>query len=150
MTRKVQSKKAFTLIEVMIAVMIVSIVIMALIQMYANNTHLFLSYKNQTKINQYSSFLIANKNYGYEDKTITMYDLVRDFKLHDDLRRELKDIKIEVAYIELDRIDLGESEIGEYENIESETTQAPDMILEIGKTILRTDDSSSSLLRFKL
>lgn len=141
-----KSKEAFTLIEVMVAVMIISVVIMALIQMFANNTHLFLSFQKQTKINQYSSFLIANETYGYENKSISMDELVHDFDLRDEVRRELKDMKVKLIYAELERVDLSESK-----NVESqETKETPDVVLELGKTILQKEDSSSSLLRFRL
>ena len=146
MNKATKNKNAFTLIEVMVAVMIISVVIMALIQMYANNTHIFLSLKNQTKANQYSSFLIGNKKHGYEDKSISMYDLVDDFDLSDDLRRKLKDIKVNVIYSELDAIDLSESDTQE----SSEDIVASELVLEIGKSILKTESSSSSLLRFRL
>ena len=146
MNKATKNKNAFTLIEVMVAVMIISVVIMALIQMYANNTHIFLSLKNQTKANQYSSFLIGNKKYGYEDKSISMYDLVDDFDLSDDLRRKLKDIKVNVIYSELDAIDLSESDTQE----SSEDIVASELVLELGKSILKTESSSSSLLRFRL
>ena len=145
MTKGLNSKGAFTLIEVMIAVMIISVVIMALVKMYANNTHIFMSLQKQVKTNQYASFLIGHKDYGYEDKSISMYELVRDFNLHDDLRRKLKDIKVKVVYMELDRIDLSDSAT---EDLENET--ASELVLEVGKTILKTESSSSSLMRFKL
>lgn len=147
MTKGIKNKNAFTLIEVMVAVMIISVVIIALIQMYANNTHIFISLKKQTKTNQYSSFLIGNEKYGFEDKSISMDDLVDDFDLRDELRRKLKNIKLNVVYKEVDRIDLSESE-SESEDIQN--TQSPTMVLEVGKTILQTDIFSSSLTRFRI
>ncbi|MBU1927967.1 prepilin-type N-terminal cleavage/methylation domain-containing protein, partial [bacterium] len=34
-------RRGFTLIEVMVAVMIISVVILGLLQLFANNTHIF-------------------------------------------------------------------------------------------------------------
>ena len=136
-------KDAFTLIEVMIAVMIISVVIMALIQMYANNTHLFLSFKQQTKLNQYSSFLIGNEKYAYENKKLTMYNLVDDFDLQDELRQDLKDIKIELSYSEVDRIDLSEATVADEEESSS------GLVMEIGSNLMQTRESSVSLLRVR-
>ena len=138
------SKKAFTLIEVMVAVMIISVVIMALIQMYANNTHIFSSMKKQTQINQYSSLLISNDNYGFEDKNINLNDLVNDFDLENTLRRELKDRKVKVIYTELETIDISEQENDEDSEVSSS------LGLEIGKSILQTENSSTALMRFRI
>lgn len=146
MTKQTVLKDGFTLIEVMIAVMIISVVIMALIQMYANNTHIFLSLKSKIKINQYSSFLIGNQKYGFENKTITLYDLVDDFDMRDELRRELKNTRIKVIYSELDLINLSESE----NETQEEIIQTPEMALEIGTSVLKTDTFSLSLLRVRL
>lgn len=141
-------KNAFTLIEVIVAVMIISIVIMALIQMYANNTHIFSSLKQQTKINQYSSLLIENDEYGFENKTIRINDLVNEFDLQDDLRRELKNIKAEIIYKELQLIDM--SEQNSNEETEKDIEVNSNMIIEIGQSIIKTDKSSTALMRLRV
>ena len=79
-------KRGFTLIEVMVAVMIISIVIMGLLQMYSNNTHIFSAIKKQIKTNQYVSFLVSSDDYGFENKDIYLYDLVKDFDFESDLK----------------------------------------------------------------
>jgi len=144
MTRKTSYRSAFTLIEVMVAVMIISVVIMALIEMYANNTHIFSSMKKQTMINQYSSFLISNDDYGFEDKNINLNDLVKGFDLENSLRRELKETKVKLVYTELETIDMSEQESSE----ESEVSSS--LGLEIGRSTLQTDDSSTALMRFRI
>jgi len=144
MNKRVHSHHAFTLIEVMIAVMIISLVIAALIQMFANNTHVFLAYKNQIDTNQYTSFLIGNDKYGEEKKSTNMFELVREFDIDDDLRKELKSMKVDVDYVELKRINLSESES------ESGIEISSDMALEIGKSNLQKQDGSALLYRFKL
>jgi prepilin-type N-terminal cleavage/methylation domain-containing protein len=147
MNNNVNSKEAFTLIEVMVAVMIVSVVILALIQMYANNIHVFLSLQKQTKTNQYSSFIIGSEQFGLENKSTSLDELVRDFDLHDDLRQKLKEIKVELLYTELDTIDLSESNS---EDTSSDTQSASTIVLEVGRSILKTENASSSLLRLKI
>lgn len=148
MTKQTRSKEGFTLIEVMVAVMILSVVVMALMQMYANNTHIFSSLEKQSKTNQYSSFLIGNDTYGFEDTSISLDDLVQDFDIHNDLRRKLKEIKVELRYKELDRIDLSEASSTKDENLKSENSSG--MVLEVGRSILKAENASSSLLRFKI
>jgi len=144
MTNKSVARDAFTLIEVMVAVMIISVVIMALMQMYANSTHIFTSMKQQTKINQYSSFLISNENYGFDDKNIYLHALVRDFDVENDLRRELKEIKIKMLYKTLETIDI--SEQSNDEDIEASSG----LVLEIGESTIQTDDGSTALIRFQI
>jgi len=153
------NKRAFTLIEVMVAVVIISTVILALLTMNGNNTHLFSSFKQQAKINQYASFFISNAEYGLEDDSVVMDDLVSEFDVESDLRRELKEIKVELKYQIVEQIDLSE-----YEEDDSESDENPDMnedeeeskdtnssmIIEIGKTTLRLNDSGVSLLRIQI
>ena len=141
-------KNAFTLIEVMIAVVIISVVIMALLEMFANNTHTFLSLKKQTNANQYSSLLIANKQYGFEDKDIHFDDLIADFRVDDDLRRELKEIKVNIIYQELELIKMNEQEAEQEEG--EEIQQMPTITFEVGKSVLKTKDSSVALYRLRV
>ena len=152
-----KARDGFTLIEVIIAVVIISTVIMALLQMYANNIHIFSTLNKKTQINQYSSFFISNIDIGLENDTITMYDLVDDFDVEDDLRRELKAIKAEVIYQELETIDMADYD-GSEDSEEDDTAQESEnkessnsaMVFEIGKSILKVKESSVSLLRLKL
>lgn len=137
-------KKAFTLIEVMVAVMIISVVIMALIKMYGDNTHLFNSLKKTTKTNQYSSFFISSENYGFENKEVYLDDLLSDFDLEDELRRELKTKKVKIMFQEIKKIDTSEQE----KEIDIESNS--NMTVEIGKTIIQADDASSSLFRLRV
>ncbi len=147
-----KGKKAFTLIEVIVSVLIISIVIMALLQMFANNTHIFLSLNNKTKISQYSSFFISSRDIGFEDDMSDMYKLVEDFTLEDDLRRELKNMKMGIMYQEVKRIDMSEFEDDEDENTTNALNKESNsnIIFEIGKTILTTQNTSVSFLRLRL
>lgn len=136
-----QMLTAFTLIEVMVAVLIISVVIMALLQMKGNSSHIFLELKKRVEINQYSTFIIANDNYGFEKDVTSLDKILDEFDLSNDLRRELKRVKVEVIYQELKQID-----ISEYSDVNISSS----VIFEMGKTILKTDKSSVSLLRFRL
>ncbi|MDD2906321.1 MAG: type II secretion system protein [Sulfurimonas sp.] len=145
------SRHAFTLIEVMVAVMLVSVVIMALLQLFSNNTHIFSSLEKKSQTNQYLSFLVTNPQYGFEDKRGTLYDVVSDFDLQDELRHELKNIKAELVYKELEVIDLKEfaAETNSSQNEELQETNA-DMIFEIGSSVIKLEESSGALLRLRL
>ncbi|MEA2100519.1 MAG: prepilin-type N-terminal cleavage/methylation domain-containing protein [Campylobacterota bacterium] len=153
-----KGRYAFTLIEVMVAVVIISTVIMALLTMSGNNTHLFSSFKNQIKINQYASFFISNTDYGLENEDVTLDKLVSEFDLETDLRRELKSIKVDVNYQVIEQIDMSEFEESDdeieekYDDSmeEEEENVNSSLIIEIGKTVLRVHDSSVSLLRIQV
>ena len=127
----------------MVAVMIISVVIMALLKMYANNTHIFTSIKEQIKTNEYSSFLISNANYGFEDKHLYLYDLVDDYDLESDLRRKLKAKKTELTYEVVRSIDLSEQD-------ENEEGTNSGLVLEIGRDVLRSKDFSVALMRLQI
>jgi len=131
-------KKAFTLIEVMVSVMIISIVIMALLQMQANSSYMLTSLKKKNTSQQYISLLIANENYNLKDKNTRLNNLVEEFSVDDNLRRRLKKIKIKIIYNKLETIDLDEN------------NTASSAKLEIGESLLKTDNSSSKIFRLRI
>jgi len=125
--------------EVMVAVMIISVVIMALLEMQGNTTQIFSKVGNTLKLNQYTSLFISNKDYGFENKSVDLDDLLSEFKVENELRRELKTIKVKVDYQELKRFDMSEIEEG-----------SSNMVFELGKTTLNVDDSFASIVRFRI
>lgn len=131
-------KPAFTLIEVMIAVMIVSVVIASILQMRGNSTFMYEQIDDNAKINQYLSFFIANADYGYERKSTSMKNLCDEFELDSDLRRELSSIKLNIDYEELQTLDM------------SEFDEASELVIETGRTIINTDDSTASITRIRI
>ncbi len=145
--------RGFTLIEVMVAVVIISVVIMALIQLFATNTHNFSSLGKKGNVNQYLSFFYSPSEYGFKDKEVRLYDLLQEFDIEDNLRRELKSIKLSLMYQELDTIDMGdyssdtESEPESEEDIENRSNST--MAFEIGKTVLKIEDTSVAIFRIK-
>ncbi|MFA6196183.1 MAG: type II secretion system protein [Sulfurimonas sp.] len=150
-----KTRRAFTLIEVMVAVMIISVVILALLQMFANNTHIFSQLTKQAKINQYASLFLANPDYGFETKSVSLNELVSDFKVNDALNSELKNSKVEIVYQKTEQIDMSEYDDKNREKEKLELNKEDksvnsSMIFEIGKTVLKTDKSSIALFRLRL
>ena len=129
-----KKRNAFTLLEVMVAVLIVSVVIAAMFQVKGDaNTKLFWL-KDSINETQYNTFLLGNSSkYGFDKSNISLNELVSEFDLEDDLRRELKEIKVSVTYEEEDAI---ETPTGS--------------VLEIGKTKLESKNFTSSILRVKI
>ena len=150
--------KGFTLIEVLVAVMIISVVISALLQLFANNSHTFSSVHQKILQTNMSSLLLGNEIYGYEDKKMDLSELVKDFNINDDLRRKLKDKKIEIIYTEVTSLNfddaaesLAEAEGESGDNDEGLVTETSEVAnsLEIGRTTIKIDNESSSFLRVK-
>jgi len=147
------SKNAFTLIEVMVAVMIVSVVIAALLQMQGNTSHKFINLKKMMQTNQYNSFLLSQSDkYGFEESNIDLYRLVGDFDLESDLRRRLQGIKLTVDYKKLDTIDTSEFDDSAKPTTDGEEkqTDTTGIVFEIGKSILKADNFSTSLIRVRI
>ena len=149
----------FTLIEVLVAVMIIAVVIGALMKLFANNTHTFSTVDQKILQTNKTSLLLGNAVYGYENKKTDLAELVKDFNIDDDLRRLLKKEKVEVIYTESTTIDFGDAaealaendktqEKNNDETIVTETAAAASA-LEIGRTTLKVGSQSSSFLRVK-
>ncbi len=86
------NKQAISLVEVLVAVMLISVVIVSLLQIKENNLTLLDKLTVSSKLNSYIS-IIALKNDNKEGMIYLDQELY--FK-DDDIRKSLKDIKIEV------------------------------------------------------
>jgi prepilin-type N-terminal cleavage/methylation domain-containing protein len=149
----------FTLIEVLVSVMIISIVIAALLQLFSNNAHGFASVHEKILQTNKTSLLLGSKIYGYEKKSIDLAELVKDFNIDDTLRRKLKRQKVKVFYRELLKVDFdaaatsiaeaGRDEDPNDEAVVNESSEATNA-LEVGKTTLTIGDLSSGFLRVKI
>lgn len=144
-------KSGFTLIEVMVAIMIISVVVMAMIEMHANNTHLFSVFQEKSKVMQYASFVVANNKIGLENKKTTLYDFVDEFELEDDLRRKLKKVEVNVLYQELETIDLSSfDDAPKEDDTQKDEGAASNLVFYVGKTILQFPNSSLALMRLSV
>jgi len=131
-------KSAFTLLEVMISVVIISVVILALFEMRGNSNLIFLQVDNNSKANQYLSFFIQQKDFGFENKQTNVKNLTTEFDLNFELRKEFSNTKIDIKYTELETIDMKEYDEGS------------EMIFEIGSTNIKINDTSASIMRVRL
>jgi len=136
-----KTKKAFTLIEVMVAVMIISVVVMALLSMQGNTTHIFSRLNKTTTINQFTTFLISNKQYGFSKEDVYLNDLLSDFKVEDNLRRRFKNTKLELSYIKLQSFN---------DKSDTDDKSNSDNIIEIGKSTIKTENLTTSFVRLNL
>jgi len=147
------TRNAFTLIEVMVAVMIISVVIAALLEMRGNTSFKFFQIKEMMRTNQYSSFLLSQGDkYGFERSHLDMNRLIEDFDVESDLRRKLKAIKVEMDYEVVESIDTSEYDESAQSTQDDEEVQedTTGIVFEIGKTQLKTKEYTLSLLRVRL
>lgn len=136
--------------EVMVAVVIVSIVIAALLQLQGNTTHKFFGIKDMMRINQYNSFLLSvSDKYGFESSNIDMKRLVDEFELESDLRRRLKSMKLKVEYEELISRDMSKFD-DSAESDEASENSSSSLVFEIGKTSLSTKEFNTHLIRVRI
>jgi len=154
-----KSTNAFTLIEVLVSVMIISVVIGALLELFSTNSHSFASVQKKILQTHKTSLLLGNPVYGYEKKSVDLAELLKDFNLDNDLRRKLKREKASIIYTEVTRVDFGDAaesiaEIKKDENINNEAvekeTGAATNSLEVGRTTFKLGGESSSFLRVKI
>jgi len=154
-----KSTNGFTLIEILVSVMIISVVIGSLLQLFSTNSHTFSSIEKKIHHTNTTTLLLGNNIYGYEDKTTDLAELVKDFNVDDTLRRKLKSQKVEIIYTEVKSFDfsdaaetLTDNNLSSSQANEGEVTDASQATasLEIGRTTLKTDSYSSSFLRIKL
>ncbi len=152
-----KTSRGFTLLEVLVAVMIIAVVIGSLIQLFANNSNTFASIPQRILHTNTTSLLLGNEVYGYQKAKTDLAELVKDFKIDDDLRRKLKNIKAEIIYSEVTTIDFGDASESIAEEASSKTggetlvKDAADVSnsMEIGRTTLKIKDQSSSFVRIK-
>ena len=135
---------AFTLIEVMVSVMIISVVIAALLQMRGNTSNKLIQLNKMNLSNQYTSFLISvDDKYTKEDSHMDMKRLVEEFDLDTDLRKKLSSIPLELSYKKIKTIDMSKSD-------NEDNSEQSQIVFEIGQTTMHTKSFTNNLIRVQL
>lgn len=94
-------KQAFSLMEIIIATILLSVVMLSLFQIKSNNIFILEKSKKSKEQNEYLSLIMDSKEYSKRNENIY---LSRYLNIEDDnLRRELKQIKIKVKDEILDK-----------------------------------------------
>jgi len=94
-------KKAFSLMEVIIATSLISIVMVSLFQVKGNNIFILEKSKESKKQNEYLSLVMDSKEYAKRNEKVYLdrYFNIKD----DDIRREFKQVKIKIKDKVLDK-----------------------------------------------
>ena len=91
------SKKSFSLMEVIIAVMILSVVMVALLQIKTENIFLISKTNERVKLNEYVQLSIDLKKVNEENSENIEFFLDKKYPfVNDDIRKELKEIKVDI------------------------------------------------------
>jgi prepilin-type N-terminal cleavage/methylation domain-containing protein len=107
-------KKAFSLIEVLVAVMLLTVVIGVVLKVQQNNLFFVEQFKESSKNDEYLSIATLDQNKSKDLRNTHIYlDKVVDFK-DDDVRKILKELKVTIKDKELDEVTLS---AGDYQII---------------------------------
>ena len=153
-------RRGFTLIEVMVSVVIISVVIATLLQLFGSNARIFEISQKKVNISMLGSLLVGVTDLGMEKEEIFLDDLIGDFKVENELRQTLKDKKVYIDYEELLILDgadfeeeaqkiVDENDVSGGDEIDAEQSSGA-LSIEIGRTIFRLNDQTSSFTRIKL
>ncbi len=149
-------RRGFTLIEVMVAVILISTVIAAMLQLFADNTRFLGGVEERIDHTLRGSLLLGKADYSFETKERTLYDLADDFELDDALRRRLKATKLSLAYRVEQQLDSGGTvtpAVGEKApeaDDEAVAAVSDAVVLEIGETTFTIGDRRSGWTRMRL
>ena len=148
-----RARPAFSLIEVMVSVILITTVIGALLQLFANNTHLLGGMQGRIDHTLRSSLLLGNPQYGFEQQQKSLDNLVEEFDLDDSLRRRLKGTQLSLGYradLQLNDASLMGAESVEEETEAASAAESGGFVLEIGLTSFMIDDQRSTWTRLRL
>lgn len=131
------SKKSFSLMEVIIAVMILSVVMVALLQIKTENIFLISKTNERVKLNEYVQLSIDLKKINEENSENIEFFLDKKYPfVNDDIRKELKEIKV----------DIREKKEDEYK---IETTSEDLNIIIYSRTYSINEDIKKKIFNFK-
>ncbi len=119
-------KQSFSLVEVLVAVSLISTVIVTTLQMQQNNIFFLEKFKESSTQNSYIS-LATSSSKTLRNKKIILSDVV-NFN-DDDIRKELKDIRVKVVDSKADNVKIPKNDFLEGKVIQS--TYSTDKVTKI-------------------
>jgi prepilin-type N-terminal cleavage/methylation domain-containing protein len=104
-------KKAFTLVEVIISILIISVMGFALLQMHSNTLKSLDLLDKRLEVNKFSSFIFSKVSEDLHGKRKTVYEYIKDRYVidDDDLIRHLKLRTYEYSQDEVYFLNFGEN-----------------------------------------
>ena len=129
-------RRAFTLIEVLVAVVIATIVGAALLRMSSNYLGIFGKMEKKERSSEILSLIAVHADKRFDKSTKSLYDILDnsyDIK-NDDLRKRLKDTKVEYKEHLVDTITLGEDALGMSEESFADTGFSDEELADEGQS----------------
>lgn len=144
-------RQAFTLVEVLVAVAIISVVGLALLSMKQNHTYLFAKSYDKKEATSILNIVALNSKSSTTDQKADLYAQVNAIKeiKDDDLISYFKEREYEYKQSEASIIDFAEIEAESDEDTTEEQEENP-YILEITKEEVYTDKAGAYLYRIRL
>ncbi len=98
-----QTKRGFTLIEVLVSIVILSVVAVGLFDVSAKGKQNYIFLKEKTEFDRLSSLAFMHNSQKLHNKDKTLYDFIRyDYNIDDDdLRKYLKTKKVNYTHEEV-------------------------------------------------
>lgn len=98
----IMNKKAFSLVEVIVAVVLLATVGMTLLKIGTNNQDIILFTQNYAKKTDLFSIPFNHKNQDFHNTTKSLYDFLQgSYDLDDESRKTLKSIKVNYKHKEV-------------------------------------------------
>ena len=119
-------KKALSLVEVMISIVLLTIIIASILQIQQNNLSFLERFKESSLYNSYIS-MVATVEDTKRNKTVYLDKVVR-FK-DDEIRKELKEVKVKIKDEEVDEIELPKNDYLQNAKIYQSTYSIDDKVV---------------------
>ncbi len=84
------NKSGFTLMEVLIAVLIISVIVTGMLSISSKENRLIKQSLRYTELSNQISLFIYNLKVEKEKKDINLYDYIKNFKINDEYKKEYK------------------------------------------------------------
>ncbi len=145
-------RKAFTLIEVLVSVSIISIVVLGLLSSSATNGKLSKRLSDKYKQKDEFSIVLLNANKNFHNSQKSLYDFLgKKYKIkNDELKTWLKNKKFEYTDKEFSTMKLLDLDIEELTNGEYDKSMLPDFAFNIQKVKSLTPKGSTIGYTFNL
>ena len=145
------SKQAFTLLEVIIAAILISLMSIGILQLQSNTTHNLSVLKNQKNMEQLASSMLSQPDAKLHNKSQDLYTFLKDRYTIDygPLIASLKNYKLHFSQKEVSSIDLDFAKL-KAEEEGSLDDNAPKLTLLIKSNELKQSSSSAKTLSFEL
>ncbi len=136
-------RKAFSLVEVLVASSIASLVGLALLQNHSNNAKLIQTMSQKYQVKEEFSLVLLNADAKFDGSDKLLYDMVASrFKIKDDeFISYLKSKKFSYSHDELSSINLLDMDLEELEGLE--TQNIPKLNLLIDKLSIKATQGSA-------